>query len=157
MQASYSLRGSWHGFWGMELCLNGCGQETADVIDGVFGDGHLAQVILPYVGLDSAAGEGLARYLHYFALGGDPGVGDGWNEEAHVGSAAPEAAGEVMREEERVMAAFFCEQSDCRLGAGPDGVYGSLKPVAEFESVKLGLVDYQPEELFAVHGTCPLV
>jgi hypothetical protein len=26
--------------------------------------------------------------------------------------------------------------------------------VAEFESVKLGLVEYQPEELFAVHGTC---
>jgi hypothetical protein len=139
----------------MELYLDGCWQETAEVIDGVLGGGHLTQVILPYVGFDGAPGEGLARYMNHFALRGDPGVGDGWDEEAHVGSAAPEAAGKVMREEESVMAAFVCEQGDSRLGAGPGGVYAGLEPAAEFESVKLGLVDYQPQELFAIHGTYP--
>jgi hypothetical protein len=61
-----------------------------------------------------------------------------------------------MGEEQGEVAAFFGEQGDGRVGAGPDGAYMGLKPAAELESVELSLIEQQTQQLFTIHFTNPL-
>src|ERR1035437_6047074 len=85
-------------------------QETAEIADWILGGGHLTQMIFPHVGLDGAAGELLACYLHNGAVPVDPGIGYGGNGEAHMRAGAPEAPGKVVGEKQRVVAALAGEQ-----------------------------------------------
>jgi hypothetical protein len=41
------------------------------------------------------------------------------------------------------------------VGAGPDGLYIGLEPVAELESVELSLIEQQSQHLFPIHFTSP--
>ena len=149
------LHGDWLGFRGVEQLLVVGGEEAAEVVDGVVRGGHLAEVVLPHVGLDGAAGEGLAGNMHDLAPGVDAGVGDGGNHEAHVRAGAPEAAGKVVGEEQGVMATLSGEQGEGVFVSGPDGADVGLEPAAEFESVKLSLIQQQTQQLFTIHRTIP--
>ena len=53
-------------------CLVLAGQEAAELLDGIVGNGHLAEVVLPHVGLDGPPGERPAGHLDHVALGIHP-------------------------------------------------------------------------------------
>jgi hypothetical protein len=72
-----------------------------------------------------------------------------------MGAGPPEAASEVVGEEQRVMAALPRQQGQSLLGAGPDRLYMGQEPTAELESVKLSLIEQQSQHLFPIHFTNP--
>jgi hypothetical protein len=137
---------------GMNAGLVSGGEKAAEVFDGVFGSGHLAEMVLPDIGLDGAAGERLASDLDDFSATVNAGVGDGGDHEAHVSAGLPEAAREFVREEKGIVTALGGEQGDSGVGARPGGLDVGLEPATKFESVKLSLVKQQMQNVFAVHG-----
>jgi hypothetical protein len=102
-------------------------------------------VVLPHIGFDGAAGEWLARNLHNVSLRVNAGIGDGGYHEAHVSAGAPEAAGELVREDESGVAAFTGKQGEGFFSAGPGRANMILKPAAELEPVKLSLIEQQTQ------------
>ena len=101
--------------------LNRRGKKAAEIGDGIVGDGHLAQMIFPNIGLDSAPCEGLARDLNHFAPAVDPRIGDGWNAETYERAGSPEALREFMGEEQTVVAAFGCDEGESLLACRANG------------------------------------
>lgn len=125
------------GFRGEDLGLVFLGEESAEIVDGVFVLGHLAEVILPDVRAVGAAGEGLAGNLKDLTMAVDAVVGGAGDREADAGAGAPEGAGEVVGEEQGVIAALRGEQGERLLSARPDGADVGLKPEGKLKSIEL--------------------
>ena len=126
--------------------------EAAEVAEGIFGEAHLLEVVLPGVGLGAAAevrraldgGRGAVRAAADKGLGGDL--------EGEVFAGVPEALGELVREEEGVVEAFAAEVVDGGVGGGPREAEPVDVPAAEVEAVLSRLLDDEAEKVDTGEG-----
>jgi len=139
----------------LHLRLDVRGQESAEIGDRIIGDGHLAKMVLPDVGLDRSAGERLPSHLDDFAFAVDARICDGGNAEADERARSPEAPREIVREQKAVESAFLGKEGNRLLRAGPCRSNAGLKPAAEFEAVKLRLIHQEFEQFEATHFAVP--
>jgi hypothetical protein len=91
----------------------------AEVAEGLFGEGHLAEVVAPGVVAGRAADEGFALYGFEGAVGHGALKRLGWDGEGDVLAGVPEGARELMGEEQGVVAALLVEQLERGLGGDP--------------------------------------
>jgi hypothetical protein len=90
--------------WELQVLVGG--KETPEVAKGLFTDCHLPQVVVPDVSFDGSAGERLAADGLNFALAVHARVGSRWHDEAHLRAFLPEGSGEIMRENQGIIAAL---------------------------------------------------
>jgi hypothetical protein len=132
-------------------------QKTAQIRDGILACCHLAQMVLPYVGLDRAAGEGLARDRHYFSAAIHTWIGDRRNHEADARTRSPVTAGKIMRKEHRVVASLCRQEGKSRFSSRPHRLNVRLEPAPKFEAIELGLIEQKPQQVCAIHSRFPFL
>ena len=129
--------------------------EAADVAKRFFPDGHLFEVILPdgvRGGAGRAASEGLALDGDDFTVGVEASVFLGRKEEGDLGSFFPEVAGELVGEEQSVIAAAGGKSRDGLFKARPFRFEIDLEPLTEFKPMDTSAQDDDAEKFFASHG-----
>ena len=139
------------GAWGLRVEVFADADEAAEVAEGIVGEAHLLEVVLPGVGLGAAAEVGFATDAGQRTVGAAAEEALRGDFEAHLFARLPEALGEVVREEERVVAAFAVEQVDALFGAGPGEAEPADVPFAEAESVLSRLLEEEAEKVDTGH------
>lgn len=134
----------------------GDAEEALHVAEGFFGDGELAEVVAPGVFAGAAArvgltGDGADRTVGFSAEEGL--VGDF---EGHLLAGFPEAASEVVGEEQSIVAAFGGEDLDRFGGGSPAAAEATDVPASELESIAACLADEELKEFKACHGRDPI-
>ena len=138
----------------LEIFLGG--QESPEVANWIFAEGHLAQVIFPHIGLDCPAGERLAIDGDHLSFSIHAGVSGSGYDEVHLFAFLPKGAGKFMRENQGIKAPFGGEEHDCLVGSGPLRRNIGLIPAVEIETVGMCLADQDVQNLFASHSTLPM-
>ncbi len=114
-------------------------EVAAHVAQGLFGGGEFFEVVEPGVLAGAAAGVGLAADGADGAVLHSAGEGLVGDEEGHGLAGLPEAAGELVGEEKRVVASFGGEGLDCLAGVLPGKPQLVDVPPAKLEAVAAGL------------------
>lgn len=132
-------------------------QKAAQIRDGIFARCHLAQMILPHIGLDRTAGERLPCDRHYFSAAIDTWIGDRRNHEADARTRSPVTAGKIMRKEHRVVASLGRQEGESRFSSRPYRLNVGLEPAPKFEAIELGLIEQKPQQVCAIHSRFPFL
>jgi hypothetical protein len=127
-------------------------EVLAHVAEGLFGDGELAEVVAPDVFAGAAPGvaltgdgaDGSVGFATLEGLGGDL--------KGYLLAGLPEVGGELVREEQDVVAALLGERLDGFGDVGPGQAELRDVPFAKLEAVDAGLSDEELEELVFGHG-----
>lgn len=130
--------------------------EAADVAERLIPNGHLFEMVLPDgvgSGARGAARKGFSLDGDDFSAGVEARVFLRRKEEGDLRAFFPEVAGELVREEESVVAAAGGERRNGLVEAGPFGLDAGLKPLPELEAMHAGAEDNDAEELLAGHGS----
>ena len=119
-------------------------QKATKVVERVFANDHLLQVILPGIGLGSAPCERSSRDGYEFAVAIFLCVGFGGDHDVHLFARLPDRPGKFMGVEQRDVAALLCEMTDGFARTRPLRIDVDLIPALQIESV--GLCELQAHD-----------
>jgi len=129
------------------------GDESLEVANRIFAEGHLAHVIFPHIRFDRPAGERFPVDGDHLPLSVHAGIGDSRDNELHSFALPPEGASEIMRENQGIKSAFGGQEHDCLVDARPLWRDIGLIPAAKIKAVDTGQTDQHVQSLFASHST----
>src|ERR1700722_9261900 len=73
-------------------------RKAPEVVNWIFTEDHLAQMILPHIGFDRAPRKGFSIDGDHLALSVHAGIGGSGHNKVHLRSPFPKSAGKIMRE-----------------------------------------------------------